>query len=77
MECYKTWKTFNVDSHESVDVLFSRARREAVERYNEREMEKNLTETVLYLGILARQELALRGHEKSSTSLNKGNYREL
>ena len=49
MESYKTWKTFNVSSHESVDVLFSRARREAVERYNERvrqnrEMVKNLTE---------------------------------
>ena len=79
MECYKTSKTFNVSNHESVDVLFSRARREAVERYNEgvrqnREMLKNLTEAVLYL---ATQELAFRGHNESSTSLNKGNYREL
>ena len=79
MECYKTWKTFNVGSHESVDVLFSRARREAIERYNEgvrqnREMLKNLTEAVLYF---ARQELVFRGHEESSTSHNKGNYREL
>ena len=79
MESYKTWKTFNVSSHESVDVLFSRARREAVERYNEgvrqsREMLKNLTEAVLYL---ARQELAFRGHDESTSSLNKGNYREL
>ena len=37
-------------------------------------MLKNLTEAVLYL---ARQELAFRGHDESSTSLNKGNYREL
>ena len=79
MESYKTWKTFNVSSHESVDVLFSRARREAVERYNEgvrqnREMLKNLTEAVLYL---ARQELAFREHDESTSSLNKGNYREL
>ena len=71
MECYKTWKTFNVGSHESVDVLFSRARREAIERYNEgvrqnREMLKNLTEAVLYF---ATQELA--GFH------NKGNYRVL
>ena len=74
MECYKTWKTFNISNHESVDVLFSRARNQAVERYNEgvrqnREMLKKLTEAVLYL---ARQELAFRGHDESSTSLNKG-----
>ena len=79
MECYKIWKTFNVSNHENVDVLFSRAKREAVERYNggvkqNREMLKNLTEAVLYL---ARQELAFRGHDESSTSLNKGNHREL
>ena len=76
MESYKTWKTFNVSSHESVDALFSRARREAVERYNEgvrqnREMLKNLTEAVLHL---ARQELAFRRHDESTSSLNKGNY---
>ncbi len=49
MESYKMWKTFDNDHHESVDVLFSRARREAVERFNEevrqnREMLKNITE---------------------------------
>ena len=33
METYKQWKVF--DSREGVDVLFSRARREEVERYNE------------------------------------------
>ncbi|XP_046863144.1 uncharacterized protein LOC124456877 [Xenia sp. Carnegie-2017] len=33
MEAYKQWRLF--DSRESVDVLFSRARREAVERHNE------------------------------------------
>ena len=30
MESYKMWKTFENDRQESVDVLFSRARREAV-----------------------------------------------
>ena len=73
------WKTFQNDRQESVDVLFSRARREAVERYNEevrqnREMLKNIVNAVLYL---ARQEMAFRGHDESSTSLNQGNYREL
>ena len=68
-----------MDDHESVDVLFSRARREAVERHNEevrqnREMLKNITEAVLYL---AKQELAFRGLDESSSSLNQGNYREL
>ena len=67
------------DRQESVDVLFSRARREAVERYNEevrqnREMLKNIVNAVLYL---ARQEMAFRGHDELSTSLNQGNYREL
>ena len=79
MESYKMWKTFDNDRHESVDVLFLRARREAVERFNEevrqnREMLKNITEAVLYLG---RQEMAFRGHDESSTSLNQGNYRQL
>ena len=77
MEAYKQWKVF--DSREGVDVLFSRARREEVERYNEevrqnREMLKNIGEGVLYL---AKQELAFRGHDESRTSLNQGNYREL
>ena len=79
MESYKMWKTFQNDRQESVDVLFSRARREAVERYSEevrqnREMLKNIVNAVLYL---ARQEMAFRGHDESSTSLNQGNYREL
>ena len=76
-DAYKQWQMF--DSREGVDVLFSRARREAVERYNEevrqnREMLKNIGEAVLYL---AKQELAFRGHDESSKSLNQGNYREL
>ena len=53
MESYKMWKTFDNDRQESVDVWFSRARREAVERYNEevrqnREMLKNIVNAVLY-----------------------------
>ena len=79
MESYKMWKTFENDRQESVDVLFSRARREAVERYSEevrqnREMLKNIVDAVLYL---ARQEMAFRRHDESSTSLNQGTYREL
>ena len=37
-------------------------------------MLKNIVNAVLYLG---RQEMAFRGHDESSTSLNQGNYREL
>ena len=77
MEAYKQWKVF--DLRESIDVLFSRARREELERYNEevrqnREMLKNIGEAVLYL---AKQELAFRGHDESRASLNQVNYREL
>ena len=76
MEAYNHWKVF--DSREIIDVLFSRARREEVERYNEvrqnREMLKNIGEAVPYL---AKQELTFRGRDESRTSLNQGNYREL
>ena len=66
MESYKMRKTFQNDRQESVDVLFSRARREAVERYKEEvrqnpEMLKNIVNAVLYL---ARQEMAFRGHDE-------------
>ena len=79
MESFKMWETFENDRQESVDVLFSRARREAVERHNEevrknREMLKNIVNAVLYL---ARQEMAFRGHDESFTCLNQGNYRKL
>ena len=33
-----------------------------------------MSEAVLYL---SKQELSFRGHDESSASLNKGNYREL
>ena len=77
MQAYKMWKTFDIS--ERVDDLFSRARREEIEWYNEevrqnREMLKTLSEAVLYL---AKQELPFRGHDESSASLNKGNHREL
>ena len=77
LEAYKTWKTFDVS--ERVYVLFSRARREEVERHNEevrqnRGMLKILIEAVLLLG---KQELSFRGHDEKDDSLNKGNYREL
>ena len=77
LEAYKTWKTFDVT--ERIDVVFSRARREEVDRHNEevrqnREMLKILIEAVLFLG---KQELSFRAHDESDTSLNRGNYREL
>ena len=54
LTAYTQWKKFNSEGHEGVDMLFSRARRDAVERYNEevrqnREMLKNIGEAVLYL----------------------------
>ena len=63
-ESYKMWKMFDVT--ERVDVQFSRARREEVERHNEevrqnREMLKTLSEAVLFL---AKQEVAFRGHDE-------------
>ena len=77
LEAYKKWKTF--DATERVDILFSRARREEVQRHNEqvrqnRETLKTNSEAVLFL---SKQELAFRGHDESNDSLNKGNYREL
>ena len=70
------WKTFDVS--ERVDVMFSRARREEIERHNEvrqnRGMLRTLSEAVLYL---SRQELPFRGHDESSNSLHRGKYREL
>ena len=50
-----------------------------VERFNaevrqNRAALRTLTEAVLYL---CKQELSFRGHDESSVSLNKGNYREL
>ena len=77
MEASKMWETFDVV--ERVDICFSRARREEVERFNEevrqnRAALRTLTEAVLYL---SKQELTFRGHDESSVSLNEGNYREL
>ena len=77
MEAYKMLNIFDVS--ERVDVIFSRARREEIERFYE-EVRQNrvtlkiLSEAVLYLG---KQELSFRGHDESSASVNKGNYREL
>ena len=67
------------DATERVDILFSRARREEVQRHNEqvrqnRETLKTNSEDVLFL---SKQELAFRSHDESNDSLNKGNYREL
>ncbi|XP_046858050.1 zinc finger MYM-type protein 1-like isoform X2 [Xenia sp. Carnegie-2017] len=77
MGAYKTWKTYGFQPR--VDCLMSQTRREAIQPHNEevrqnREMLKTITEAVLYL---SRQKLAFRGHDESSGSMNRGNYREL
>ena len=77
LEAYKKWKTF--DATERVDILFSRARREEVQRHNEqvrqnRETLKTITKAILFL---SKQELAFRCHDESRDGLNKGNYWEL
>ncbi|XP_046855044.1 uncharacterized protein LOC124448071 isoform X3 [Xenia sp. Carnegie-2017] len=77
MGAYKTWKTYGFQPR--IDCLMSQTRREEIQRHNEevrqnREMLKTITEAVLYL---SRQELAFRGHDESSSSMNRGNYREL
>ena len=59
--------------------MLSRARREDIELYNDqvrqsRGMLRTLSEAFLHL---SRQELPLRGHDESSSSLNRGNCREL
>ena len=77
LEAYKKWKTF--DATERVVILFSRARREEVQRHNEqvrqnREMLKTISEAILFL---SKQELAFRCHDESRDGLNKGHYWEL
>jgi len=76
-EAYKKWKTF--DATERVVIQFSRARREEVQRHNEkvrqnREMLKTISEAILFL---SKQELAFRCHDESRDGLNKGSYWEL
>ena len=63
-----------------LDVMFCQARREEIKRHNEEvrqnsEMLKTITNAVLY--ILGKQGMPVRGHDESSDSFNKGNYREL
>ena len=58
--------------------MCSRARREEIERNNDEVKQSSgmlriLSEAVLYL---SRQELPFRGYDESSSSLNRGNYRE-
>ena len=77
LEAYKKWKTF--DATEGVVILFSRARREEVQRHNEqvrqnRETLKTISEAILFF---SKQELAFRCHDESRDGLNKGNYWEL
>ena len=81
MNAFKTWKIFSTREarDQRVDVMISQARREEIKRHNEevrqnREILRTITNAVLYLG---KQELPFRGHDESSDSLNKGNYREL
>ena len=64
------------DAKERVGILFSRARKEEVQRLIEqirqnRETLKTISEAILFL---SKQELAFRGHDESNDSLNMGNY---
>ena len=77
LEAYKKWKAF--DATERVIILFSRARREEVQRHNEqvrqnRETLKTISEAILFL---TNQELAFRCHDESRDGLNKRNCWEL
>ena len=65
------WTTFDVS--EGIDEMLSRARRDEIERPDDemrqnRGMLRTLSEAVLYL---SKQELAFRGHDESSGSLNE------
>ena len=77
LEAHKKWKTF--DATERVVILYSRARREEVQRHNEqvrqnKETLKAISEAILFL---SKQELAFRCHDEARDGLNKGNYWEL
>ena len=63
------WNTFDVS--EGVDIIFSRARREEIEWFNEEVRQNRVTlkivsEAVLFL---SKQEVSSRGHDESSASL--------
>ena len=71
LDAYKMWKTFDVS--ESVQVMFSRVRREEIELYNDEARQnrgtlRTLSEAVLYL---SRQELPFRSHDEYSSSLKR------
>ena len=65
--------------NQRIDTLLDRQQQLNVTKHNEavkknREIMKRLIDSVLFL---AKQELPLRGHEESESSLNRGNYVEL
>ena len=62
-----------------IDVIFSRARREEIEWFNEEVRQNRVTLKIMSEAVLcvSKQELSFRGHDESSASLDKGNYMEL
>ena len=66
-------------SQRGIDVILSRARREEIGRLTEEVRQNRLTLKIVSGAVLylSKQELSFRGHDESSASLDKGNYREL
>lgn len=69
--CMKHYDDYN-NQRQSVTSIFARASRESEELYKIR-----LTCSVDCTRYLIAQGIAFRGHDESSTSLNKGNFREM
>ncbi|XP_058746232.1 uncharacterized protein LOC131651019 [Vicia villosa] len=69
--CMKHYDDYN-NQRQSVTSIFARATRESEELYKIR-----LTCSLDYTRYLIAQGIAFHGHDESSTSLNKGNFREM
>lgn len=74
---WKTWKRYGKQQH--IDVALSRARADEIERHNEsvksnRKVLEAVIDCTLFLAI---HDLAFRGHDESTTSLNRGNFKDL
>lgn len=70
---------FRLLGKQNITNVLDKARKQEIENYNNavkenREIFKRLIDTVIFLGC---QELAFRGHDESSQSVNKGNFQEL
>lgn len=76
VQAFLAYKMFG---KQRIDTLIDSQRKAEVHKHNEqvnknREILKRLIDAVCYL---AKQELPFRGHDESSASVNRGNYKEL